>query len=75
MSSVQFLFSFLFSSGTFTDWISKEEDLEHRLCVWGGNSRSLHGPIYERVRFPYFLSLMRGRVMRSASAECRERDS
>ena len=35
----------------------------HRVGVWGGNSMSLHGPMYERARFPYFLSLMRGRVM------------
>ena len=63
MSSVQIVLFIYFSSGTFTDWILKEEDLEHRVGVWGGNSRSLRGPVYERARFPYFLSLMRGRVM------------
>ena len=31
------------------------------------------GPMYEKARFPYLLSLMRGTVMRPASAERRER--
>ena len=39
----------------------------------GGESRSLHGPMYEKARFSFLLSLMRGTVMRPASAERRER--
>ena len=37
-----------------------------------GREFQVTGPMYEKARFPYLLSLMRGTVMRPASAESRE---
>ena len=39
-----------------------------------GRELQVTGPVCEEARFPYFLSLMRGIVMRSESAERRERE-
>ena len=39
-----------------------------------GREFQVTGPMYEKTRFPYLLSLMRGTVMRPASAEHRERE-
>ena len=39
-----------------------------------GREFQVTGPMYEKARFPYLLSLMRGTVMRPASAERRERE-
>ena len=39
----------------------------------GGHSRSLRGAMYEKARFSFWLSLVRGTVMRPASAERTER--
>ena len=42
---------------------------------WGGEGGfQVKGLMYEKVRFPYLLSLMRGKVMRPSSAERRERE-
>ena len=40
----------------------------------GGREFQVTGPVYEKAGFPYLLSLMRGTVMRPASAERRERE-
>ena len=37
-----------------------------------GREFQVTGPMYEKARFPYLLSLMHGTVMRLASAERRE---
>ena len=47
--------------------------------TWGitqrfGRKFQVTGPMYEKARFPYLLSLTRGTVMRPASAERRERE-
>ena len=39
-----------------------------------GREFQVTGPMYEKACFPYLLSLMRGTVMRPASAERRERE-
>ena len=39
-----------------------------------GTEFQVTDPMYEKARFPYLLSLMRGTVMRPASAERRERE-
>ena len=39
-----------------------------------GRELPVTGPVCEKARFQYFLSLMRGIVMRPASAERRERE-
>ena len=39
-----------------------------------GREFQVASPMYEKARFPYLLSLMRGTVMRPASAERRERE-
>ena len=43
---------------------------------WGGGGGEFQvtGPVCEKARFPYLLSLMRETVMRPASAERRERE-
>ena len=40
----------------------------------GGGGFQVKGLMYEKVRFPYLLSLMRGKVMRPSSAKRRERE-
>ncbi len=39
-----------------------------------GREIKVTGRMYQKARFPYLLSLMRGTVMRPASAERRERE-
>ena len=40
----------------------------------GGGGFQVTGPVCEKACFPYLLSLMRGTVIRPASAERRERE-
>ena len=43
-------------------------------CRGLGREYQVTGPVYEKAGCPYVLSLMRGTVMRPASAERRERE-
>ena len=70
---VYVLSTYAFWGGMFSDWIWGGKDLEHRVEVWGGNSRS-DILCMTKNAFPYLLSLMRAAVMRPASAEGREQE-
>ena len=51
-----------------------KEDRLGTLCRGFGREYQVAVPMSEKERFPYLLSLMRGTVMRPASAERRERE-
>ena len=52
------------------------EEKRFQIGFEGGLGREFQvtGPMYEKARFPYLLSLKRGTIMRPASAERRERE-